>query len=75
MNLDSLWWQYTKSVLLDLDENETALEYISCPIFWRAYYLLVAKIRERLSVSKQTFQKLDKERYDLKNLNNVEVKE
>jgi hypothetical protein len=43
--------------------------------FEGADYLLIAKIRERLSVSKQTSQKLDKKRFDLKMLNDMEVKE
>jgi hypothetical protein len=36
---------------------------------------MVAKIRERLSVSKETSQKLGKERFDLKKLHDVEDKE
>jgi hypothetical protein len=35
----------------------------------------VAKLRERISVRKQDRQKSDLERYDLKKLNDVEVKE
>jgi len=35
----------------------------------------VAKLRERTSVSKQARQKFDLERFDLKKLNDVEVKE
>jgi hypothetical protein len=35
----------------------------------------VAKLRERISVSKQERQKFDLERFDLKNLDDVEVKE
>jgi hypothetical protein len=38
-------------------------------------YLVVAKWRERISVSKQTRQKIYLERFDLKRLDNVEVKE
>jgi hypothetical protein len=35
----------------------------------------VAKLRERISVSKWARQKFDLERFDLKNLSDVEVKE
>jgi hypothetical protein len=35
----------------------------------------VAKSREKISVSKQARQKFDLERYDLKRLDNIEVKE
>jgi hypothetical protein len=35
----------------------------------------VAKLRERISVSKRARQKFDIERFDLKKLNDVEVKE
>jgi hypothetical protein len=39
------------------------------------HYLLVAKIRERLAVSKQTTQRVHMERFNLKKLNEVEGKE
>jgi hypothetical protein len=39
------------------------------------HYLVVAKLRERISVSKQARQNFDPERFDLKKLNDVEVKE
>jgi hypothetical protein len=35
----------------------------------------VAKLRERISVSKQASQKFDLERFDLKKFNDIEVKE
>jgi hypothetical protein len=35
----------------------------------------VAKLRERISVSKRARRKFDSERFDLKNLDDVEVKE
>jgi hypothetical protein len=38
-------------------------------------YLVVANIRERLAVSKQTTQKFDMERFNLKKLDEVEGKE
>jgi hypothetical protein len=37
--------------------------------------LVVAKVRERLAVGKQAAQKIDKERFSLKKLNEGEVKE
>ena len=36
---------------------------------------MVAKVRERLAVRKQAAQKLDGERFNLKKLKNLEVKE
>jgi hypothetical protein len=39
------------------------------------HYLVVEKLRERISVSKHARQKFDLERFDLKKLNDVEVKE
>jgi hypothetical protein len=39
------------------------------------HYLLVAKVRERLAVSKQTTQRVHMERFNLKKLNEVEGKE
>ena len=38
------------------------------------HYLVVAKIRERLAVSKQKAQKLDGERFNLRKLKDLEVK-
>jgi hypothetical protein len=38
-------------------------------------YLEVAKLRERISVSKRARQRFDLERFDLIKLDNVEVKE
>jgi hypothetical protein len=39
------------------------------------HYLVVAKLKERISVSKPARQKFDIERFDLKKLDDVEVKE
>jgi hypothetical protein len=39
------------------------------------YCLVVANIRETLAVSKRPANKMDTERFNLKNLNEVEVKE
>jgi hypothetical protein len=39
------------------------------------HYLVVEKLRERISVSKRARQKFDLERFDLKKLDDVEVKE
>ena len=38
------------------------------------HYLVVAKVRERLAVSKQAAQKFDEERFNLRKLNELEVK-
>jgi uncharacterized protein YPO0396 len=38
------------------------------------HYLVVAKIRERLAVSKQAAQKLDAERFNLKKLSELKVR-
>jgi hypothetical protein len=39
------------------------------------HYLVVAKFRERLAMSKQTVHRVHKERFNLKQFNEVEVKE
>jgi hypothetical protein len=39
------------------------------------HYQVVAKVRENLEVNKQSSQRLDMERFNLKTLNNVEGKE
>jgi hypothetical protein len=39
------------------------------------HYLVVAKLRERISVSKQARQNFDLERFHLKKLDDIEVKE
>jgi exonuclease III len=39
------------------------------------HYLVVAKLRERISVSKRARQKCDLERFDLKKLDDIQVKE
>jgi hypothetical protein len=38
-------------------------------------YLIVEKLRERISVSKQAGQNFDLERFDLKKLDDIDVKE
>ena len=38
------------------------------------HYLVVAKVRERLAVSKQTAQKLEGERFNVRKLKDLEVK-
>jgi hypothetical protein len=40
-----------------------------------AHYLVVAKVRERLAVSKRMVKKMDLDRFNLKQLNEKEVKE
>jgi hypothetical protein len=39
------------------------------------HYLVVAKVRERLAVSKQAAQKIDTERFNVKKLDEEDVKE
>jgi hypothetical protein len=39
------------------------------------HYLVVAKLRDRISVSKRARQNFDLERFDVKKLDDVEVKE
>jgi hypothetical protein len=41
----------------------------------QAVHLVVAEVRWKLSVSKQAVKKFDMERFNLKELNDVEVKE
>jgi hypothetical protein len=56
-----------------------AFKYTCYPIFKRAdytdHYLVFAKIRGRLSVSKQPVNKMDMDRFNMKKLNEAEVKE
>jgi len=42
--------------------------------FSGAHYLVAAKVRERLAVSKQATQKFDVERFNLRKLNELEVR-
>jgi hypothetical protein len=39
------------------------------------HYLVVAKVRDRLAVSKRAARKIDMERFNVKNLNERDVKE
>jgi len=39
------------------------------------HYLVIAKVRERLAVSKQTAQSFDRQRFNLRKLNEPEVRE
>ena len=38
------------------------------------HYLVIAKVRERLAVGKQAAQRLDKQRFNLSKLNDLEVR-
>ena len=56
-----------------------AFEYTRCTKFQGTYfdtdhYLVVEKVRARLAVSKQTAQKFDGERLNLRKLNELEVR-
>jgi hypothetical protein len=46
-----------------------------CPVSRTDHYLVVAKFRERLAVSKQATHRVHMERFNLKKLNEVEGKE
>jgi len=52
-----------------------AFEYTRCTIFqgscYTDYYLVVAKVRETLAVSKQAAQMFDVERFNLKQLSEL----
>ena len=39
------------------------------------HYLVIAKVRERLAVCKQTAQRFDRQRFNLRKLNDPEVRE
>jgi len=39
------------------------------------HYLVIAKVRERIAVGKQAAQRLDRQRFNLKKLNEPEVRE
>ncbi|PNF33543.1 hypothetical protein B7P43_G17402 [Cryptotermes secundus] len=54
--------------------NESLHE-INCDTHHTDHYLVVAKVRERLAVSKQTAHRVHMERFNLKKLNEVEGKE
>ena len=56
-----------------------AFEYTRCTKFQGSYcdtdhYAVVTKVRETLAVSKQAAQKLDGERFNLRKLNELEVR-
>jgi hypothetical protein len=64
---------------LHIDRHEKTFEYNRCTIFQGAnydteHYLEVAKVRERLVVSKQEAQKFDVERFNLRQLSEMEVR-
>jgi hypothetical protein len=54
--------------------NSTHLGLISVIILGADHYLVVAKVRERLAVRKQAAQKFDGGRYNLRKLNDLEVR-
>jgi hypothetical protein len=73
---------HTQSDRSCLDRQKTTFKYIILDVrsFRGAdcdtdHYMVVAKLRERISVSKRARQNFDLERFDLKNLDDVEVKE
>jgi len=55
------------------------IEYTNVPVCWGAecdtdHYLVAAKVREILTVSKQATQNFDGERFNLSKLNELEVR-
>jgi len=62
-----------------MDRQEMALEYIRYTKFQGSYdtdhYLVVAKVTERLAASKQEAQESDGERFNMRKLNELEVRE
>jgi hypothetical protein len=58
-------------ILIDRRRQSSMLDVRS---FRRAHYLVVAKLRERLAVNKQAAQNFDGERFNLRKLNELEVK-
>jgi hypothetical protein len=56
-----------QSIILD----DSCFRGVDCDI---EHYLVVAKIRERLAVSKRPAKKMDMDKFSLKNLNEGEVK-
>jgi hypothetical protein len=64
-------------MLIDRRSHSSILDVISFrgADFGSDHYLVVAKVRERLAVSKQLFKKMDMERFNLKQLNEEEVTE
>ena len=63
-------------ILIDIRWHSSILDVQSCK---RAdcdtdHYLVVAKVREKLAVSKKAAQRFDGERFNLRKLNNLEVR-
>jgi len=70
----------TNRLITCIDRQETAFEHSRCKKFQGAdcdtdHYLVVAKLRERLAVRKQGAQKFVGERFNLRKLNELGVKE
>ena len=68
--------QQIDHVLLDMRQYSSILDVRSFrkADFDTDHYLVIAKVRERLAVSKQAAQKVDGERFNLKKLNDPEVR-
>ncbi|PNF42937.1 hypothetical protein B7P43_G11837, partial [Cryptotermes secundus] len=77
VSLDGKIHNKINNILIDKKRNSSILDVQS----FRAadcdtdHYLVVAKVRERLAVSKQTMHRIYMERFNLKKLNEVEGKE
>jgi hypothetical protein len=66
----------TDHILRDRRQHSNILDVRSCrgADCDTGHYLVVAKVRERLAVSKQAAQKIDTERFNVKQLNEGDVK-
>jgi hypothetical protein len=64
-------------ILIDMRRNSSIRDIRSFrgADFDTDHYLLVAKVKERLAVRKQAAQKFDRERFNLRKLNELEVEE
>ena len=67
-----------------IDHVLTDLSWHSCVLDLRRFrgadcdtdhYLVIAKVREKLAVGKQAAQRFDRQRFNLRKLNELEVKE
>jgi hypothetical protein len=77
---DDVTHNQTDHVLRDKKKRHSSILLLEIRSFRGAdcdtdHYLVVAKLRDRVSVSKRARQKFNLERFDLKKLNDVEVKE
>jgi hypothetical protein len=79
MNLTDLTvnerWEQCRKVIIDSSEEILGVRSFRGADCGTDHYLVAAKLRERLSVMKQVAPKFDMQRFDLRKLNDAEVKE